>query len=147
MKGHSLLALNVRGLYSKLDQLYIRFHEFDISCFSETWTNASHTDEMLSLNGYELFRLDRGPYMNKQGPKTKRGGGLIIYVKKEMSKFISLYEMGCKTSTDLEQLFILYDKPNVRKCAIGIVYRPPSGKVSEGINLLSDTVRSLQLEF
>ena len=60
MKGLSLVALNVRSIYSKLDELYIRFNEYDFLCFSETWTNNSHTDEMSSLNGFELYRLDRG---------------------------------------------------------------------------------------
>ena len=77
----------------------------------------------------------------------KRGGGLIIYVKKELSKFVSVYNEGCIISSDLEQLFILYDKPNVRKCAICVVYRPPKGKILEGIKQLSVTLQSLQNNF
>ena len=149
MKGLSLIALNVRSIYSKLDELYIRFKEFDFLCFSETWTNSSHTDEMLSLHGYELFRLDRMSLVTavNSNNTVKRGGGLIIYVKREICKFVSVYSDGCKTSSNLEQLFIVYDKPNVRKCAIGVVYRPPNGKISEGISELSASVRSLQATF
>ena len=149
MKGLSLLALNVRSLYSKLDELYIRFHDFDILCFSETLANSSHTDQMLSLYGFELYRLDRGSTPSLSDPKTKvkRGGGLIIYVKNDLSKFISMYDIGCRSSPNLEQLFILYDRPNVRKCAFGVVYRPPNGKISDGIDELSATLRSLQLTF
>ena len=140
MKGFSLLALNVRSLYTKLDELYIRFNEFDILCFSETWANSSYTDEMLSLH-----RRDRGSAGSNRN--VKRGGGLIIYIKKELSKFVTVFDQGCKISPNLEQLFILIDKPNVRKCAIGVVYRPPSGKISDGLSKLSETIRLLQLCF
>ena len=134
MKGFSLMALNVQSLYSKLDELYIRFNDFDVLCFSETWANSSHTDEMLSLHAYELFRLDRGSAYVNQDPeiKTKRGGGLIIYVRKELSRFITIFEEGSNISPQCEQLFIVIDKPNVRKCAIGLVYRPPNGKLLTG---------------
>ena len=115
MKGLSLVALNVRSLYSKLDELYIRFNDYDFLCFSETWANGSHTDEMLSLKGYELYRLDR--CSNEQilnlNNSMKRAGGLIIYVKNDLCKYISLFTCGCSISPNLEQLFILYDRPNV----------------------------------
>ena len=54
---------------------------------------------------------------------------------------------GCKISSNLEQLIILIDKPNVRKCAIGVVYRPPNSKIPEGVKELSETVRSIQISF
>ena len=59
MKGFSLLALNVRSLYPKIDELYIRFQDYDLLCLSETWTTSGHTDEMLSLHGFNLFKSDR----------------------------------------------------------------------------------------
>ena len=149
MKGLSILALNVRSLYPKLDELYIRFCDYDFLCFSETWTNSSHTNEMLSLPGFDLFRLDRGIVgQSKKGVKcTKRGGGLAIYAKKEFGEFLNVYDSGCKTSVNLEQLFVILDKPNVKKSVLGVVYRPPGGKNSEGIDELSTTLRSLEKDF
>ena len=77
----------------------------------------------------------------------KRGGGLAIYSKKEYGEYMSIYDTGCKISSNLEQLFVILDKPNVKKLALGVVYRPPGGKIAEGIEELSTTLRSLQIDF
>ena len=140
MKGFSILSLNVRSLYPKLDELYIRFKDFDILCFSETWTNPTYTDEMLALSGYDLFRSDRDSSIGIH----KRGGGLIIYVKTTLSKYTTTLEYAKKVTANLEQIFICIDKPNVRKQIIGNVYRPPNGKISEGIQELTSTVKIIQ---
>ena len=140
MKGLTVVSLNVRSLYSKLDELYIRFREFDIMCFSETWTNATYTDEMLEMKGYTIFRLDRDSNIGIH----KRGGGLITYVSDKISKYVSVIDYGCQVSSNLEQLFIKLDKPNVKGQIFGNIYRPPSGKVSEFIAELSSTVKKIQ---
>ena len=60
---------------------------------------------------------------------------------------MTIFEDGSKILPHCEQLFILIDKPDVRKCIIGLVYRPPNGKITDGIKQLTETVRSLQANF
>ena len=143
MKGLSLVALNIRSLYPKIDELYIRFSEFDLICLSETWTNSNYTNEMLEFSGFDLFRQDRTS--SNETLCKKRGGGLAIYVKKGLSEYVTLYSDECTVTPDLEKLFIVIDKPNVRKGLYGVVYRPPGGKIVEGVKELSDSVSKIQL--
>ena len=130
-KGLKVLSLNVRSLYPRLNELYVRFKEYDILCFSETWLNGNYKDEMISMDDFDIFRLDRekGGIVNKAG-KPKKGGGLIIYVKKELSKFTQIVEDISSISSDLEQLWIYIQKPDVSTKIISCIYRPPFGKVA-----------------
>ena len=76
-------------------------------CFSETWLNSTYKDEMLSMNDFEIFRQDRekGKITNKNG-KPKRGGGLVICVKKDLSAYTKILEEISSVSDNLEQLWI-----------------------------------------
>ena len=96
---------------------------------------------MLSMDGFETFRLDREKgKIAKNNGKTKRGGGLIIYVKKDLSAYTKILDQVSSISSDLEQLWICIDKPNVSTKIIANVYRPPNSKLAEGIEKLSDSV-------
>ena len=75
LKGLSLLSLNVRGLYSNLNELQVRFKDFDILCFSETWLNNTYTDQMIAIPGFEIFRLDREAGNIRTIGETETRGG------------------------------------------------------------------------
>ena len=143
MKGFSIVSVNVRSLYPKLDEVYIRFNEFDLICLCETWTNSSYTDEMLAINGYKLFRLDRDQCKDMEQAK-KRGGGIAIYIKNELSEYCSIQTEVSSVTVNLEQLFVVIDKPEVRKQIIGEIYRPPGGKIAESIKELDDSATILR---
>ena len=151
LKGLKIVSVNGRSLYSSLNELSIRFKDYDIVCCCETWLTSSFTDQMLKIDGFDIFRLDRenGNILNK-GHKLKRGGGLIIYVKKNLSEFTQIILHASHISENIEQLWIKITKLNVRKQLLGVVYRPPSGKVSDALEELStsltDTLDSFQGE-
>ena len=85
IKGLKILSLNVRSLYPNLNELHARFKDFDVLCFCETWFNSSIKDQMISIDGFEIFHLDResGNIITAKG-KPKRGGGLIVYIKQSL---------------------------------------------------------------
>ena len=145
LKGLKLISLNVRNLYPHLDECYVRFKDFDIICLSETWLNKSYTDEMSSMPGFDLLRLDRenGIILNKAG-KPKRGGGLAIYVKKDLSKFTKILGELSSVSHNLEQLWISIEKPNVSTKIIANIYRPPNSKLPECLKELSNSATNAQ---
>ena len=97
------------------------------------------------MDGFDIFRLDRekGNITNKAG-RPKRGGGLIIYVKKELGKYTQIIDNVSSISGDLEQIWIRIQKPNVSTKVISCIYRPPTGKVSDCIKELSDSVKQAQ---
>ena len=137
-KGLKIVSLNVHSLYPHLDELYIHFKDFDILCFCETWLNSSYTDQLISMQGFEIFRLDRekGNVKNKMN-KPKRGGGIIMYVKKGLSECTTILENESSISENLEQLWIRIEKPNVKTKIIANIYRPPNGKLLNCINELT----------
>ena len=145
LKVLKIVSLNVRTLYPHINELYVRFKDYDILCFCETWLTSAYKDQMIAMYGFDIFRLDReaGNIVTDKG-KPKRGGGLIIYVKKELSKYTKLLYTASCISTNIEQLWICIEKPNVSAKLISNVYRPPSGKLSEGLKELSDSIDKAQ---
>ena len=46
-------------------------------CFCETWLTSNSTcDSFLAVDGFSFFRRDR--------PNDRRGGGLLVYVNREL---------------------------------------------------------------
>ena len=145
LKGLSILSLNVRGLYSNLNELQARFSDFDVLCFSETWLNSTYNDQMINIQGFEIFRLDRevGNIRTKTG-KKKRGGGLIIYIKNELAQYTSVIEESSSITPEMEQLWIRIAKPNAGTKIVANIYRPPNGSVQTALTNLSNATKIAQ---
>ena len=148
IKGLKILSLNVRSLYSNLSELHVRFKDFDILCFCESWLNSSITDQMILMEGFNLFRLDRekGNITTKKG-KPKRGGGLVIYIKDGLSDSAEIVEELSSISGNVEQLWVKIEKPNTRKQLIANIYRPPNGKLADAIAEMTDSMKKAQNSF
>ena len=145
MKGLKLLSLNVRSLYSNLNELYLRFNDFDVLCFCETWLNGSYTDQLINMNGFEIFRLDRekGNIKNRSG-KNKRGGGLIFYVKKALAQYTKIVENISSITKDVEQLWICIEKPNNGTKVFANIYRVPSSNLQNALKEITNSVTFIQ---
>ena len=140
-KGLKIVAVNIRSLYSSLNELSVRFKDFDIVCCCETWLNNTFTDQMIKIDGFEIFRLDRNTLNN--GLNLKRGGGLVIYVKKNLSDFTQIIPQASQVTGNIQQLWIKIVKPNVRNLLLGVAYRPPTGKVIDAIKELSTSLTNI----
>ena len=82
----------------------------DIVCVSETWFRKDISDNLYSINGYNIFRSDR----------IGHGGGVAIYVKDKIKCCIK-----CSNRNDdrIEYLFAEVSCER-SKLLIGWVYRP-----------------------
>ena len=71
--GLNVGHLNIRSLPGHLDEFRILMHNnpFDIMCLTETWLNATDTNDELHIDGYNIIRTDR--------QDVHRGGGTAIY--------------------------------------------------------------------
>ena len=69
--------LNARSLLPKVDELtgLIYTKPVDIVAVTESWLHNAIENRLLQLNDYNLFRKDR---------ITGRGGGVCVYVKKDI---------------------------------------------------------------
>jgi hypothetical protein len=101
-------------------------NNIDIAVISETWFKMRHTDKILTLAGYNLFRRDR---------KRRRGGGVAIYVADSVKSDIY------SPPGDDPKFEVLWVKTCVTAvpCYIAALYHPPtSSKVGYTVDNLLD---------
>jgi len=61
-------------------QVFFDKLDMDVICVSESWLKKHHSDKRFSLDGFKLFRADRGGH--------RRGGGSAIYAKSNLKSKI-----------------------------------------------------------
>lgn len=75
-KGLHIMHLNVRSLFSKLDEIRLMMcnSKVGIVCFSETWLDASISDTEIEIENYVVLRKDR----------NRSGGGVCVYIRADI---------------------------------------------------------------
>ena len=144
IKGLKLVHLNVRSLLKKMDQvrLLLRDSEVDILSISETWLKTHLHSNLVSIQGYKLYRQDRalGPLRKK-----KRGGGLITYIAdKHASMCESLQDMDRSDET-IEAQWTLIHRPNCKNVVTCNLYRPPEGNLKKALDYLDESISLLNV--
>ena len=116
---NSIMAHNKLSLLSTYNTL----HKFDVICISETYLDKSADNDALSVDGYNVIRVDH--------PHNQKRSGACIYFKKQLK---------------LKQVIT----PNFSECIlcaismgnkigyIAVTYRYPSQTASEFANLLEN---------
>lgn len=131
-KQFKIALLNVRSLVIK----FATFKEtiskisWDIIILTETWCNNNITNEIISLDGYQLFRKDRNLNI--------RGGGIVVYIKnKYRCNVINLDEAA---NTEL-----LWISLNIRglHTILGAAYRPPKFPYLEFLSTLEQCLSNV----
>jgi len=112
--GLHICHLNAQSVFPKIDELRNIFvgSDIDIIMISETWLKAEIFDSMITLNDYNVYRLDR---------LSKRAGGVMLYVKKHLKckfSFSSNIEL-----TKVEYLFCEIEIAQ-QVFIVGVVYNP-----------------------
>ena len=139
-KGFSIAHLNVRRLTKNLNETLVTMKGFDVIGISETWLHDLISSSQIGFDGYKIYRQDRGvgDHTNK-----KRGGGLVLYVKDGISPFSNQITQYCKSTCNLEQVWIEICKPNFKRQFVGVIYRPPEGSIKEFISELDESLEML----
>ncbi|XP_053698842.1 uncharacterized protein LOC128745791 [Sabethes cyaneus] len=125
---------NVRGLKSKISEVFLSTSEFsyDAYVFTETWLDDRIASRQLFSNDYNVFRVDRGAHNSLR----KRGGGVLVAVAKSINA--APVHLSCGQA--VENLWIkiaFHDKV----IFLGVVYIPPNNsKDCDHIQLHLDTV-------
>ena len=97
--GLKIVHLNIRSLDKNFDEIFLFFNGYDMILLSETWLNKSHDTMLYSHTDYVLLRQDRDTKLNK------RGGGLAVYVKMELSMYLHVLEEVSDVSKDVEHMW------------------------------------------
>jgi len=66
---------NANSVLGKMQELRQRMQDFDVVGIAESWATGEIKDAELSVDGFNLYRMDR---------KGKAGGGLLIYVNDQL---------------------------------------------------------------
>lgn len=84
-KGLKIFHLNIRSLLLNLDEVKTTLLDgtFDIVALTETWLHSQCCNDLLEVDGFNLYRQDRKTVTT--GGCVKRGGGIRIYVKNEFN--------------------------------------------------------------
>ena len=136
-KGFSISHVNVRSLVKNLGETYLTMNGFDIIRIIETWLSDRVPDSHIHLANYVFVREDRvGGHQVK-----KRGGSIVIYVKSEIHKYLTVLRGISGVTHHCEHVWIAITKPNFKKQLICVLYRPPSGNVEEFIQGLFENIR------
>jgi hypothetical protein len=111
----SIGHLNIRSLRYKIDEI-VSSNLIQCTCLaiSESWLDASIPDEHVNIDGFKMYRLDRG--------YPKGGGGVIIYIKNNLISNL-VYSIS---TVDIEGLWVnVRMNTNTKPIILGCVYRRP----------------------
>ena len=129
-KGLHFVHVNARSLYPKLSEIRLLAHKCNIAvlCISETWLDASHTDESVEIEGYKVVRRDR----------LTHAGGVCMYIRND----IIHDPRPDLQNNNLEDLWIQLLLPKTKPIIVGTCYRAP--KNNNVIECLESTMRKLR---
>ena len=122
--------INARSLNKNITELkaVIDNTNFDVVAVSESWLTHNTPRNRFHIDGFKIFRNDR---------KDKRGGGVCVYVKDELS----CKQITFQNCSDVpETLWVEVSIGHV-KVAIGVLYKPPKIHYSTFENLHDNLVQ------
>ena len=117
------LYTNANSVVGKMNELRQRVDGQDIIGVVETWATDNVTDAELSIEGYTLYRQDR---------KETKGGGLIIYINKNIKSSL------CTDLINEEYKESLWCnvRTEVGDILVGLCYRSPASTSRNNDKLL-----------
>ena len=124
----------------KLHAILIGSH-IDIITISETWLHSQIDPQMVEIQGYKSFRLDRD--VNNCKLTKKRGGGLITFVR-NATMDVYVQKEANVSKKDFEIQWLKIKKQNYKTILLANVYRPPAGKVNHAIKVIETGLISLR---
>ena len=144
-KGLHMACLNVRSIYSqgKFDMLCQQVMDSKSHVFfiSETWLGKNFPSSLIDIPGYSLYRQDRS--WSDDGINTKRGGGLAMYIDKNVEHSGPPVAHVDISTKDIELQCMVISLPLTRKIIVANVYRPPQGDPKSFGKSLCDSISKI----
>ena len=143
LPGFKIGHLNIRSLTHKIEHLRMDLPTsgLDVFTLSETWLNTTTEDKLLTVTGYQLARADR--QVKLPNGQTKKGGGLGIYYKNNLTVDTITHTNLGYSNSNLELQWATVDRPHAKKILIGNIYRPPEGNLNEAIELIEQAIKQI----
>ena len=126
-------AQSLLGSFNEVSLLMVS-RSVDILCVAETWLESNVLDKYININGFNVFRHDRG-----------RGGGVCIYVRDDLEAKPLNVNVQREDGLDIEDLWITVQCRKLPSFIIGCIYRHPKAPV-DSFNYLLESFRSVCLK-
>ena len=140
-KGMKFVHLNVRSLAKKMDQIRLMLADtnLDVITFSETWLKPYLHSNLVELDMYKAFRLDRGT----TGRRSKKGGGLITYIHEKHAPNSESRDDMSISNEHIEAQWIYINRPFCKDIFVCNIYRPPNGDLTKAISYLDGCLKAI----
>ena len=124
-KYFSIVHYNIQTVTNKIDLIGTELSNFSVICLTETWLNDHTTNDSISLDGYKLYRRDRG---------GDNHGGICVYTKDNVfSRRRNDLELP-----NIEGIWIEITVHH-RKFLLGTFYRPPNSP-AQTLSSIEDSI-------
>ena len=149
-KGINIAHLNVASILGphkfEMMRQQIETSNLHVFCASETWLKESIPNGLIQVKGFQVARQDRGWADEGMIMGTKRGGGLICYVRDNLTLNEFKYAHLNQSTKDLEMQWVLLEMKNMRNIVIVNVYRPPQGNYKNGCKSIHNAIKEANLK-
>ena len=115
-----------------------------ILCLNETWLKSGFDNDLVNIQGFSLYRLDRA--WSQDGKTIKRGGGLAMYINSDLSHSSTDLAHLNISSENIELQCLTVSIPKTRKIVLLNTYRPPQGDLSEFKYSIKDTIAKVKVK-
>ena len=132
-RGFKIVFLNIVSLPKNIDEISISMSEklIDLFALSETQLDSTISDNMISLEGYDVIRKGR----------LGKGGGVCTYLHSSINYKIR----NDRVPPELEATCVEITKPHSRQFIVTTVYRPPNA-TSEFFDHLERLIKAVDDE-
>lgn len=125
--------INVNGLRNKVHEIQriCETHTVDVLLITETRLSAYVSDSLLSIDGYDLLRKDRG---------CGFGGGLLVYFRQGLSivqNTSNIRLLNC------EYINVVLRLSHRKQADLFLIYRPPNLSTNEFLESLDSTLSAI----
>lgn len=141
LNNFSIMQINIRGIndYPKFEKFKLMLsslkYKFDVIVLGETKLKKTFPKSIYNLKGYDMYVSCRTSSKNSKG-KLIGGGGLIIYVKKEIT--ITKHETHSSTFEKIS-----FDiNHNEQRLKLITYYRPPESQKLKNIKEFMNDVET-----
>ena len=110
------------------------FSNISILTLSETWLHSDIPSDMLTIENFDLIRLDRtwGGHLNV----PKKGGGLCIYVNTKLHFSETILSNLNSSTSDGEIQWVQIHNKHCKNIIIANCYHPPTGNIENFVDSL-----------
>ena len=135
-RGLYITHFNIRSIHPHFDvyRPLLEHNNPSINCLTETWLNDATPTTFFDIPNYNIIRQDRNPNLDM------RGGGLMTFIH-ESIPFDTLELTNLNISNlDIEMQWFTCKPNQMKKMAIGLIYRTQAGDTTQFHDHLTQAV-------